>query len=251
MFLDYLKKKAEEACSKLFSDENLNAVATVATNVLTSIKNNVNTIVDNAIETFNELKTPDTQGLDRLHAQQREKWFDDLLNELVQSNPEQAQKFKYFINWLQTVPYTDVIGYLERFNNGEITIDDNGRIDAPEFYVLPETKVICYKPSDAESGVYAIYTSVEDAVTAGTKFIYLCRVTIPNACPCDYRFPTLYMGSVDGNKNAMRREYIAFINAREDVYKQAMKDHASDPLNQKHTAWRSNVNIKLCDVTPV
>jgi hypothetical protein len=255
MFLDNIKKKLSElteTVNDVISEDNIAKVKNVATNVLKTVKDGVSCAVDCAIEAINS--EGDTQRLDELHAKQREEIFNNLYNDLVSMNssPEMTTPIRRLVDWVKNLPDDVAIHYCTLISNGDITVNKDERIDGPDFYVLPNSNIICYKsngfiklckPNNEPSDVDGIYTSLDDAVNMGAKFIYLCRVTIPNVCSCDNRFPVLYMNCATGNRNDMKREYIAFVTAREKVYKQAMEEHANDSRNQKRTSWRSNVNV--------
>ena len=214
MFLDNIKKKLcelTETVNDVINEDNIDKVKSVATNVLKTVKNGVSCVVDCAIDAIN------SEG--ELHAKQREEIFNNLYNDLVSmdSSPEMAVPIRRLVDWVKNLPDDVAMHYCALISNGDITVNKDERIDGPDFYVLPNSNIICYKsnwfiklckPNNEPSDVDGIYTSLDDAVNMGAKSIYLCRVTIPNVCSCDNRFPVLYMNCATGNRNDMKREYM-------------------------------------------
>ena len=244
MFLDVLKKKFDEVVDLVTNPETVVMVKGVVTDTLQTVKTGVNKAVDFAVDAINEIGNPSTAELDELHEKQREAFFDNLLETLVDNDPARATVYTRFVDWLKTVPYDNVTHYLALFQDGELTVNGNtGRIDCSDFFVPSGEYEIRYKPEHPYSNVQEICTSREvacrDEENAGN--IYFCRVSMPNTGTHDERFPVLYMISKLGSKNEMRREYIRFIMKRSEDYQQDMEDHRNDPRNQKHTDWKANV----------
>lgn len=247
MFLDKIKQTVENVVATVVTPENVETVKCFATTVLTNVKNGVNNAVDFAVEAINEIGTTSPAEVDKLHEDQRKMFFDNLLETLVNNNPNFKRQYTRFVDWLRTVPYEKVTHYLALFQDGEIIVDsDSFVIDGPDFFVPAESNEIRYKSKQVCSDVLEFCTSQETAIEDAKKVgadVFYCRVTVPNAGCHNEEFPELYMVCFHGNKIDMRRDYISFIMDREEKYKQAMVNHRNDPRNQRHTDWKANVQV--------
>lgn len=247
MFFDKIKQTVENVVATVVTPENVDAVKGFATSVLTNVKNSVNSAVDFAVEAINEMGSTTPAEVDKLHEDQRKMFFDNLLETLVNNNPTFTRQYMRFVDWLRTVPYEKVTHYLALFQDCKIIVDsDSFLIDGPNFFVPAGSNEIRYKSKQVCSDVLEICTSQETAIEDAKKVdadVFYCRVSIPNAGCHNEEFPELYMVCLHGNKNEMRRDYISFIMDREEKYKQAMVNHRNDPRNQKHTDWKSNVQV--------
>lgn len=248
MFLDNIKKKLNEiteTVNEVISEDNIAKVKNVATNALNAVKTGVSCVVDCAIEAINS--DGDTQRLDDLHAKQREEIFTNLYNDLINndSSPDMVKPIRRLVNWVKNLPDEDAIHYYTLVVDGDVTVNKDGQIDGPDFYVLPDSNIICYKPKNRDSSVIGIYTSVDNCIDDGYKAeeIFCCRVTVPNAKCDDERFPFLCMICPTGNRADVKKDYIDFIMSNEEKYHQAMDEHRNDSRNIRHTEWRSNVNV--------
>lgn len=247
MFLDNIKKKLNDVTAsvdKLISDENIAKIKNVATSVLQTVKEGVSFAVDCAVEAING--NGDTQKLDELHVKQREELFNNLYNDLVNaSSPDMKDPIQRLIDWVKSLPDDEVISYYTLIVDREITVDRDGQINGPNFYILPDSNTICYKPKNPNSSVKGFYMSANDCIGDGytTDEVFCCRVTVPNTKCDDERFPLLYMICPTGNRADIKKDYIDFIMSNEEKYSQAMKDHHDDSRNTRHTEWRSNVNV--------
>lgn len=247
MFFDKFKQAVQNVVTSVVTPENVETVKGIATSVLKSVKDGVGNAVDFAVEAINEMGVTSPAEIDKLHEDQRNAFFDNLLETLVNNNPAFTRQYTRFVDWLRTVPYDMVTHYLALFQEGEIIIDsDIFLIDGPDFFVPGGKYEIRYKSKQRRSDVLEICTdkdtAIEDAKDVSADVFY-SRVTIPNAGCHNEDFPELYMVCSYGNKNDMRRDYISFIMDREARYKQAMDNHRNDPRNQKHTDWKANVQV--------
>ena len=250
MFFETIKQTVKNVVATVVTTENVDAVKDFATTVLTNVKNGVRSAVDFAVDAINEIGTTNPAEIDKLHEDQRNMFFDNLLETLVNNNPDFSLQYMRFVDWLRTVPYEKVTHYLALFQDGKIVVDsvdsDSFLIDGPDFFVPAESNEIRYKSKQVCSDVLEICTSLETAIEDAKKVdaaVFYCRVSIPNAGCHNEEFPELYMVCLHGNKNEMRRDYISFIMDREEKYKQAMVNHRNDPRNQKHTDWKANVQV--------
>ena len=247
MFFETIKQTVKNVVATVVTAENVDAVKDFATTVLTNVKNGVSSAVDFAVDAINEIGTTNPAEIDKLHEDQRNMFFDNLLETLVNNNPTFTRQYTRFVDWLRTVPYEKVTHYLALFQDGKIVVgSDSFLIDGPDFFVPAGSNEIRYKSKQVCSDVLEICTSLETAIEDAKEVgddVFYCRVSIPNAGCHNEEFPELYMVCLHGNKNEMRRDYISFIMDREEKYKQAMVNHRNDPRNQKHTDWKANVQV--------
>lgn len=224
----------------------------IVIHTLSSVKEQVSSVIDTAIEELQE-------RLDANEAQLKQDAEVKSVKEQTVTNSPQTMQFqgktisKRILNVLRSIPKSQRGYYIDCFKDGTLIEGENGRIDGPDFYILPGETTIHMKTESREVRSHVIctdrcdefYTSLEDVPTnIDPAHVFYCRVSIPKANKRDENFPVLYIVHRDENKRAVKDTYIDYIRNQGDKYETAMRNHKNNVLNRRHTDW--GVNVQAC-----
>lgn len=225
----------------------------IVIDTLSSVKEQVTSVIDVAIEGLQE----------RLDASQeqvkQEVEVKPVKQQPVTNGPQTTMQFqgktisKRILNVLRSLPESQRGYYIDCFKEGKLIESENGRIDGPDFYVLPGETTVHMKTENREVRSHVIcndrcdefYMSLEDVPkNIDPAHVFYCRVSIPKANKRDENFPVLYIIHRGENKRAVKDTYIDYIRNQGDKYETAMRNHKSNVLNRRHTDW--GVNVQAC-----
>lgn len=224
----------------------------IVIHTLSSVKEQVSSVIDTAIEELQE-------RLDANEAQLKQDAEVKPVKQHPVTNGPQTMQFqgktisRRILNVLRSIPKSQRGYYIDCFKEGTLIESENGRIDGPDFYVLPGETVVHMKTESREIRNHVIctdrcdefYTSLEDVPTnIDPAHVFYCRVSIPKANKRDENFPVLYIVHRDENKRAVKDTYIDYIRNQGDKYETAMRNHKNNVLNRRHTDW--GVNVQAC-----